>query len=100
MFDCIFYQQLHSHRWHLLIAELFVHLDLKPEVILIAHLLEENIGIHKLHFPRQRHFLGVVALQGIAQHPGQLLNILLRLILGFAHQRTQRIQRIEQHMRI
>ena len=70
------------------------------QVVFVAHLHQENIGLYEIHLFAKGDDVHVVFLKGVPQYPGQFPDIILGFLRILTDQRLEGIERIEQHVRV
>ena len=96
----VFHQHLYGHRRYLALQEFLRDVDVKVQVVFVAHLQQVKVRMYEIHFFVQRHGVRQVVVQRVAHHPRQFLQIVLSFVGRFAYQGIQRVERIEKHVRI
>jgi hypothetical protein len=78
-----------------------IDLEMRPQPVLEAHLLDLEIELQRLHLLRHRHLAGRLVDQRVAQEGGQPRQHRIGpLGLLQQHQGRDRVQRVEQEVRV
>ena len=98
--DGIFDHRLQHQRRHQALERRGLHVQLEPEAIPKARLLDLAVALHKVQFLAQRGLLPVRLAQGQAQQLAEGSQRSFRRTRVTAQQRRYRVQGIEQEMRL
>ena len=93
-------QSLHGERRYVEVKTFRINLQVNPEAVFIAKLLEGQILAREIVFFRKLDQLAAVFLQCVAQHVAETFDGVLRDVGTELHQRGQRVQSVEQEVRI
>ena len=78
--DGILHKHLYGHGRKFFLQCIRGNTNVKIQILFITHLQQIQISMYKVHFLCQSNRMGIIILQGIAQNPGEFLQIILRLV--------------------
>ena len=98
--DRVFHERLQQHGRNREVKHSWFDIEPHPQALLVPHLLEGEIVVHGAQLVLEGHRLKLARLQRVAQQIGELGDGLAGPVGVLVNQPTQRVERIEDEMRI